>query len=232
MKNETQISYRLKLFLIMLMTASVFMVQPALIVSAAQLDTEKTLKTFLENNYSWEVIEVSRIRTVKTVPLEIPGKIVMEKGPLGNAIFSFFYRDGKQLIVKAHVKAKERVVKSKRPFRKGHLILLEDVYVSTMDIRKMPKSSVKNTEDIVGKSLKKSITANVPIVEEMIEYSPMVKKGKRVVLVINQMGMNIKTAGIIKNNSYIGTSVRAFNRSSKKEVVGILVDANTIKVDL
>ncbi len=232
MKNIKYLPYRLVSILFIFMIAYVFMVQPAPVVSAVSWDTEIVLTTFLKNSYPWEEIDVSNVRSVKTVPLEKPERIVVEKGPIGKAIFSFFYKNGQRIIVKANVQAKERIVKSKRSFRKGHLILQEDVYVAKMNINRMPRSSVKNPEEIVGKLLRKSIIANVPIVEGMIEYSPMVKKGKRVILIINNMGLNIKTAGVIKAKGYVGSPVRAINMSSKKEVVGVLIDENTVRVDL
>jgi flagella basal body P-ring formation protein FlgA len=101
-----------------------------------------------------------------------------------------------------------------------------------MDIKKMPNSSVKDPESIMGKSLKRSISANIPVVENMIEMSRVVKRGSRVVLVIDHGGLSIKAAGKIKEKGYVGMAVRAVNLSSRREVVGVLIDENTVKVEL
>ncbi len=230
MNNETNRS-KLKILVFILITLS-FVFNPSITISAASWDPKEVLTTFLNMNYPWEEIEISNVRIVTKIPDAAPEKIIVEKGPLGKAVFSFIFKNENRLIVKAKVKALEKVVKSKRPFKKGHSMLREDVYISKMDIRRMPKSSIKNPDKIIGKSLRKSITANVPIIDAMIEQSRVVKRGKSVVLEVSHMGLHIKAAGKTKENSHVGSHVRAVNLLSNKEVVGVLIDENTVKVEL
>ncbi len=104
--------------------------------------------------------------------------------------------------------------------------------LAKMDINKIPGSAVKDPSEILGKSLKRSIIANIPIAEDMLEMSQVVAKGKVVVLLVNQNGMSIRAAGKIMEKGYVGSPVRAVNLSTKREVRGVLIDENTLKVTL
>lgn len=201
-------------------------------IMADPLEPGNELQAFLENKYPWGKIEISNVHIVGNIQDKTPELITVEKGPVGKGVFSFIFDNTQKVIVTADVRALDPVVKSKRPYRKGYVLQDEDVYLSEMDIHKMPKSAIHDPETVVGRTLKRSILADMVIAEEMIEKSDVVKKGKRVVLLINGVGFNITAAGEIKEKGYIGTQVKAMNLSSKKEVRGVLIDENTVKVEL
>ena len=200
-------------------------------LSAAALSVEDIIQAYLLDNYPWENIEIGNIRVMGELGDKEPERIVLEKGPIGKAVFSFYTSD-KRVIVKANVKAYDWIVKSKRPFSKGHVLGEDDLYVDKIEIDKMPRSAVRNTETIIGKSLKRSIAANLPVVEKMVEQYQVVKRGQMVVLIIGNEGFNISVSGKTKEKGYVGKPVRAFNLSSKKVVTGVLIDENTVKVKL
>jgi flagella basal body P-ring formation protein FlgA len=201
-------------------------------VIAASWTAEDVLQTFLAENYPWEKIEISNVKMISAGPDRVPDTINVEKGPLGKAVFSFFYDDSQKATVTAEVRAFDTVVRSKRPFNKGHVLNNEDLYLSEMDIKRMPVSSVKDPETIIGKSLKRSITANITVTEDMVEKSQVVDKGKQVVLLINAHGFNITAAGETREKGYVGKAVKAINLSSKREVRGVLINERTVKVGL
>lgn len=230
--NKRMRSLHVLLHVICTVLISYFIVMPSVFVSAASWSPEDELRSYLLKNYPWEEIDISNVQLIGKISNELPERIIVEKGPLGRAAFSLILKNNKKIILKAHVRAFGRVVKSKRPFKKNHVIASEDIYLSKIDIRKMPGSSVKDPEKILGKSLKRSITVNIPIVEDMIEMSQVVARGESVVLLLSYKGMSIRTSGKTKEKGYVGMPVRAMNISSKKEVIGILVDNRTVKVVL
>jgi flagella basal body P-ring formation protein FlgA len=200
--------------------------------ASLQWDPEEVLESFLTANYPWDDIEVSNVRFKGKPGNEAPEYVNVEKGPIGKGVFLFLFKDERIVVATANVKAYGQVVRSMRPYRKGRIIRSDDLYVSKMDIRKMPGSAIKDPASVIGKSLKRSISANMPIVENMIEASQIVKRGKRVILMINQSGLNITAYGKIKEKGYIGMPVKAMNLSSKKDVMGVLIDENTVEVEL
>ena len=200
-------------------------------LSAAAPNVDDIIKAYLIDNYPWENIEIGNIRVMGELGDGKPEKITVEKGPIGKAVFSF-YTSGKRVIVKANIKAYDWILKSKRPFSKGHVLGEDDMYAEKMEINKMPRGAVKNPEKIIGKSLKRSIVANIPVVENMVEKYQVVKRGMMVNLVIGNEGFSISVSGKTKEKGYVGKPVRAINLSSKKVVTGVLIDESTVKVKL
>ncbi len=199
---------------------------------AATWSPEDELRTYLSDNYPWEEIEVSNVQTPDKLTDERPASIQVEKGPLGRAVFSFIFSNNEKISVRADVRAYGRVIMSRRPFQKRHVIEEEDIYLSKMEIGKMHRNLLKDPEKILGKSLRRSINANMPIEEDMVEMSQLVERGKRVVLLLSYEGMIIRADGQTKEKGYVGMPVRAINTSSKKAVSGVLIDENTVKVEL
>lgn len=231
MTNRQHMCNTLMCALGVLVISSIILLTPSF-ADAASWSPAKELRTYLMDHYPWEEIEVSSLQVSGKLSDEPPHRIIVEKGPLGRAVFSFIDRNNRKNIIRANVRAFGWVVKSKRPFQKGHIIEHEDIYLSRMDIRKMRRSSVKDPAEIAGKSLKRSISANIPIVEGMIEMSQTVARGERVVLLLSHNGMSISAAGETKEKGYVGMPVRVMNLSSKKEISGVLIDEKTVKVEL
>ena len=230
MKDKRILNRKMNLPAVVCVLVAVFCFQSS--AMSASWSPGDALRSYLMKNYPWEEIEVSNVQVAGKISNSLPEKIIVEKGPIGRAAFSFVFSNGKRVIVRANVSVFAMVVKSRRPFRKSHIIQHEDIYVEKMDIRKMPNGSVTDPSKITGKSLKRSIAANIPIVEGMIEASEVVARGRRVVLLINYNGLNIRAAGKTKERGYVGMTVRAINLSSKREVSGILIDKNTVRVEI
>jgi len=209
---------------------SVFILISVSLLNAESWSPERELRVFIEQHYPWEEIEINNVEVLGELGNEAPETIIVERGPVGKALFSFMFKPDKKVFVRADIRAFDRVVKSKRPYRKRHVIGANEVYIEKMDIRKIPNNAVRNPEKIVGKSLRRSIIANIPIAEDMVEHSQVVKRGKMVMLIINQRGLRITTAGKIKEKGYVGSQVKAVNLSSNKEVMGVLLDEDTVEV--
>lgn len=200
-------------------------------LSVAALSVDDIIKAHMFDNYPWENIEIRNIRVVGELGDGKPDNIIVEKGPIGKAVFSF-YTLGKRVIVKANIKAYDWIIKSRNSFSKGHVLEEDDMYSEKMEIDKMPRGAVNNPEKLIGKSLKRSIVANIPVIENMIEKYKVVKRGRMVELVIGNEGFSISVSGKTKEKGYIGKPVRVINLSSKKVVTGVLIDESTVKVKL
>ena len=200
-------------------------------LSAAELNIDDLIINHLSENYPWENIEIGNVRVMGELGDGEPDRIEVEKGPIGKAVFAF-YDSGKRVLVKANIKAYDWIVKSRRPFSKGHVIEEDDLYVEKIEINKMPRSAVNNPEIIIGKSLKRSIIANIPVVENMVEKYQVIKRGQIVKLIIGNKGFSISVSGKTKEKGYVGKPVRAVNLSSNKVVTGVLIDEGTVKVKL
>lgn len=193
---------------------------------------ERALASYVKENYPWTEIEISDVSRSGSLPQEPPVGIRIEKGPLpGKAVFALEFRDGVRHTVSANVKAYDRIIASRRPFSKGYVMQQDDVYETLMDITRIPKSTLKDVDQVVGKPLMQSILANMPIQSSMVSDSLRLKTGRKVALVLETRGIRIRTTGELKQSGYVGEYVKVINPSSKKIITGLLVDENTVKVE-
>ncbi|MBI4686802.1 MAG: flagellar basal body P-ring formation protein FlgA [Nitrospirae bacterium] len=194
-------------------------------------DISDVLKTYLKENYPWAEIEIKNIVTNGDVPDEKPARIIAEKAPPGKTIFNLEFKNGKKITASSEVKAFDPVVKVRRALRKGYVIQEEDVYMTMMDIVQMPKGAVRDSANVVGKPLNRSLISNMIITDSMINDTPLVKKGHKVVLLLESPNFSITTSGETGESAFVGSHVKVINLASKKFVRGLLVDENTVRVE-
>ncbi len=198
--------------------------------SMSEESIENKLKSYLKNNYPWDEIELYDLKLSSKVSAA-PKRIFIEKPPPGRTVFSIELEDGVRISATATVKAFDMVVVSRGAFRRGYTLQDGDVYVSFLDVSRIPRDTVKDMDAALGKKLTRSIIANAPIDATMLmNESQVVKKGQKVALVIESPYLSIMTMGMIKETGQVGNYVRAINIASNKIVTGLLMDENTVKV--
>ena len=199
---------------------------------AASQNIEDTLKIYLKNNFPWAKIEIRDLICGTEIPEGPPEKIFVEKGPPSRTVFWLEFKNGKKITVTANVKAFDWIVLSRRALRKGYCLQRDDVYVTLMDVTRIPGNAINDTAKVTGRVLTRSIIANMPIVDNMIMMETiMVKRGQPVVILAESPVFNITTKGEIKENSYVGGFVKVINLTSKRLITGLLIDENTVKVE-
>jgi len=207
----------------------IFLLSLSPIASAG--DIEETLRNFVKEHYPWEEIQISELSSNNNLLQEEIRHIYIDRRPPGRTVFTIEYRDGRKALVTAYIRAFDWVVMSSRPYGKGHVIEGDDLYRVLMDVTKIPRGAIRETQDAVGKTLKRSIIANSPLVQEMLADGSAVRKGKRVNIIAESPYFVITTSGELKENGYVGSPVKAINLASKKTIKGILIDENTLKVE-
>jgi len=205
-----------------LFTASTVTASPAI---------DDLLKQYLRSNFPWAEVEISDMLLNAELPGGLPERIIVEKAPPGKTVFALFFKNGKKITATADIKAFDRILVSRRAFRKGYALQEDDFYETLMDVTRIPIGALKNVEEGVTKVLVRSIGANMPITDSMLSEATVVKKGHRVRLVAEYPGLSVSTKGEIRENGRIGDYVKAVNLSSKKVVSGLLIDESTVKVD-
>ncbi len=187
------------------------------------------LLNYLKSNYPWEKIELSDFSINGRLP-DPPVNINIEKGPPGKTVFRMEFRNGEFVSGTTNIRVFEDVVFSKRSLKKGHCLQREDLYEKTIEIVRIQTGAVNNIDNVIGKTLTRSIIANVPIMDYMLASTPMLKKGRKVNLVIESPSFIITTLGELKENAYVGETVKVVNTESKKIINGLLVDESTVRV--
>ena len=202
------------------------------VTTAGSWSLEETLKEYVKNVYPWPEIIISDIIVKGDIPDIRPTKIIVQKGLPGRTVFLLEFDSSETLSVTANVKAFDNVISVKRAFKKGYILQKDDLYTLLMDVQRIPAGALKDVKSIIGKSINRSIFANTPITAGMLTDSCTVKKGKRVVLLVEGENFRISTTGEIKESGNIGDYVKALNIASKRVISGLLIDENTVKVEL
>jgi len=201
-------------------------------LSAEPINLADDLKSFLVHNYPWTKIEVKDLWLSERAPVGHPSSIFVEQSPPGRTVFTVGYDRGHKVTVTATVRAYEYVVVSRRSLSKDTVLRREDVYTVLMDITKIPKGAIKDDTEVIGKTLSRGIGVNLPVTDVMINEIPHVKRGQKVMLVVDAPGFSIKAAGELQQSGCVGNYVKVVNLVSHKVITGLLLDEHTVKVGL
>jgi len=230
-RRSSSLIYRAFFFVHILAAAGVLLVLLHVPAGAASTDVSELLKTYVQEQFPWSEIEISDIKLNREVPAETPLSISLEKNPPGRTIFHLEFSNQRTVTAIATVKAYDQIIMSRSAFRKGHALAGNDVYAARMDVSRIPQGALRDEARIIGKPLIRSIVPNVPLTDTMVSDMPMIKKGRKIILMAQGSGLTIKAPGEMKQDGVVGSYVNAINLLSKKLVTGMLVDENTVRVE-
>lgn len=208
-----------------------FLLLQPVVASAAAWSPESELTTYVKENYPWAEVDISDFQLSATPPNERPVAIIVEKTPPGRSVFRFDFRKNRSITATAMVKAFDRVFMSRTAFRKDYVLRQGDIYPTLMETGRIPKGVIREEGRIIGKPIIRSIVPNVPITDAMVSETPIVKRGRTVVLCVESSGFSIRAVGETRQDASVGDYVKAMNLSSKKIVTGLLVDEDTVRVE-
>lgn len=207
----------------------ILVLMPAL-AHGAQWNPADVIQEYLLENYPWDEIQIGPVDLSSPQPARMPEKITVEKMPLGKTVFRLGFGGGRYVLARTEVKAFDQVVMSRKPLRKGRTVRQGDVYETMMDVRRIQNGTFRDIGSVEGKALSRSVAANRPLRDTMVDAEDRVQRGKSVVIVASSPGMKIRMLGALKENGRIGSFVKVVNISSRKVLTGLLVDADTVKV--
>jgi flagella basal body P-ring formation protein FlgA len=189
-----------------------------------------------EEGKTIRVKEVQGLERI-TVP---PGKLSWEvKIPprisSGNMPVSMILFADRQKIREARFYARMEIyadVVIARNYLKRHQVVEEkDVHLVHRNILQSPPDVVIDPREVVGKRTTLSVNSQEILRKSMVEIPPLVKRGDRVTLLVENDQFKITSVGEAKEEGREGDRIKVINVTSKKEVYGRVLDAHTIKVD-
>jgi flagella basal body P-ring formation protein FlgA len=145
-----------------------------------------------------------------------------------------FFQEGRlvqKLRVRVRVEIQGFVVAARTGLRRHQEIGENDVDLIKKNLSLLPPDVVTDLKNAVGKRLTLSVNGQEVLRSSMVEIPPLVKKGDRVILVIDHSYFKITTFGEVKEDGRRGEWIKLVNISSKKEVHGRVVDAHTVQVE-
>jgi len=137
----------------------------------------------------------------------------------------------KKIRFSARVDIYADVLVARHYLKRHQQIQADDIQVENRNIALLSPDVLTQEKEALGKRTTLTVNPSEVLRETMVEIPPVVKKGDRVILLVENDHFRITTMGEVKESGRKGERVKLVNLSSKKEVVGRVIDANTVQVD-
>lgn len=138
--------------------------------------------------------------------------------------------DVKNIMVEASYDFLVDVFITARPLAKGTVLTDEDFYTVKQKSSKLPVTAVLGRDDVENKILKTNIGQGVIIRADHLTNQLSIKRGQKVNVVVEGHNVVISTHGLLRNDAVVGGVAKVLCDASKKEVIGILISPNTVRV--
>ncbi len=121
---------------------------------------------------------------------------------------------------------------SARPLTSGSIITGDDIYAVKQKSSRLPLGAVTDIAGVEGKSLKSNIAQGVIMRADYFRDPSSIKKGREVTVLVEGQNVVISTKGVLRNDAVIGGVAQVACAAQKKDISGILISADTVKVKI
>jgi flagella basal body P-ring formation protein FlgA len=141
-------------------------------------------------------------------------------------------KEKERIIVEASYDVLMDVFITARPLAKGETLTDEDFYVVKQKSSRLPAGAILNKDDIKGKILKTNIGHGIVIRSDYLTNQLSIKRGQKINVVLEGNNVAITTQGVLRNDASVGGVAKVLCDATKKEVSGILISADTVRVKI
>lgn len=117
-----------------------------------------------------------------------------------------------------------------RPMAKGAIVTGNDIQLARMNATALGKDSIENLADVIGRSLTKDVGQGEMFKASSVVIPPVITAGSRVTVLFRQNRLEITAGGTALENGGLGQDIRVRNDSSKKVVIGRVVEPGLVTV--
>jgi flagella basal body P-ring formation protein FlgA len=129
------------------------------------------------------------------------------------------------------VEALADVLVATRELERGMVVGKGDVALQKRDMATVPARSCRNLDEALGKRVRVGMRANSTLRGDYLERLPIVKNGQMVTIVAENEKFRITASGRARGNGAEGDTVLVQSLNAQKEIPGVVVDANTVRVE-
>jgi flagella basal body P-ring formation protein FlgA len=153
-------------------------------------------------------------------------------GPLtATLVLSVNGKEFRRVRMSARVDLYAEVVATSRYLKRHHEIQEDDVQLVSRNISLLPRDVVTDMEDVLNMRTTSSINGQEVLRKSLIQVPPLVKKGDRVMMLVENEQFKIITWGEVKEEGRKGDRIKMVNLSSRKEVLGRVMNAGTVMIE-
>ncbi len=153
-------------------------------------------------------------------------------GPLAaTLVFLVNGQEKKRLRISARIDLYADVVVARHYLKRHQEIQEKDVQMVQRNVALLPNDVAMAVEDVLDRRTTLSVNGQEVLRKSMVEIPPLVKRGDRVIMTIENRRFRITAWGEVKDEGRKGERIKLVNLSSKKEVYGKVLDANTVQIE-
>ncbi len=172
-------------------------------------------------------------------PFKVPqGRLAFQVIPakpeiIGSRRVTLLTRVDDQLVgnqsIRVELEALAEIVIAADNLRRGDLLGPDNVSLQYQDITTL-KQPLFAAEDIYGKRLKRSVRLGQPLLEKQVEFPPLIKRGDRVKIQVQQGALLLTAAGEARQDGLRGESIKVMNSNSRREILCRVIAPGLVKV--
>lgn len=203
---------------------------------------ESIYKDFVYAHMPWprEDVVISRVHAGEVIVLP-DSRFTFEVMPpngsyLGDTalrvVFRVNGREVRKVRIFGHIDICREVVCMTHSMRRHEVIQEDDLCTARRNISRISNAAISDIREAVGKRLVSSVRAGEIIKRDMVELTPIIKKGDRVAIIADTEMLLIRARGEAMEGGAEGEMIRVRNSKSKKEVYARVIDASTVQLEL
>ena len=124
----------------------------------------------------------------------------------------------------------EEIYVARRAIPRGAIVSAEDLLAERRTAEAVPRGAVSRAEDVIGMEARVAISPLTPLRVDQLGAPVLVRRGDVVTLRAESAGLQVSTRGEVREDAARDAQVRVWNLASRREVVGRVVDAQTVTV--
>lgn len=206
----------------------------------SQSQVERTLRDYVLAHGPWKADQLD-VRALSFKPVALPaGQLALRVVKHGKAITpgvqSFLIaadiggKEESKLWVRSDIKIFDQVVVSTRPLASREVIAPEDVRLDWREIGPAAPRPYTKIEEVLGKQLSRSTSANEVVTVAQAELPQVVRHGSPIVLIYENSNVRVEMGGEALQAGKVGDTIKVKNPASGKLLQGVIVDARTVRV--
>jgi flagellar basal body P-ring formation protein FlgA len=215
------------------------------IAQAVVIDGETIMNLIsdhVEKNMPWSAGSVRLDFPAKAADAFIPAEDVafeVKNRPgedyIGDTAFTVIFLSGgailKEETVQVRLEVLTNVVVAAKTLTRNKEISAEDVKVQKKWLKRILPNAVTTPAEVIGKVPALNIIQNSEITRNMIKTPFLIKKGKLVRIVLDNVNFNITAMGVSEEDGECEKVIRVRNLSSKKIIYARVTGDSLVKVE-
>lgn len=134
------------------------------------------------------------------------------------------------IYVQAKVEVIEEVLVSAVPLSRGTIVSRDDLRFDTRDTARLTTGYITDLTDVVGKRLKRSVRAGMPLNPQLLELPEAIKRGERVSILARGGGLEVRMEGKALEDGAPGQVIRVRNLSSERVIEAEVTGPGIVEV--